>query len=179
MEYLGKSNRIKIRYFNQNDIFDLFDYAKNKNVSEPAGWKYHESIEESRKVLNKFIEQKELAIVYNEKVIGSIGHFKPIKEGLDGIEIAYSLHEDYWGLGLMQESLRLAINYLYEFYNVNNIYCCSFKDNIKSSKVCQRVGFKYLCEYFYEATYNNVPHMVNYYILKKEDYLYGNERKEN
>lgn len=178
MTYLNETKRIKIRYFNEEDLNNLYDYAKNKNVSEPAGWKFHESLDESKIVLEKFIRQNEIAIIYNNKVIGSIGHFKPIKEDLDGIEISYSIHQDYWGLGLMSEALILAIKHLFEIYNINNIYCCSFKDNIKSSKVCQKVGFKYLCEYLYDATYNNISHMVNYYILRKEDFFMNMREKK-
>ena len=163
---------MKLRYFNNDDLSDLYDYAKNKNVSEKAGWKYHESLEESKEVLNKFIQQDELAIEYNNKVIGSIGHFNPIKEDLEGIEIAYSLHEDYHKLGLMTEALKLASEYLFDRYKTNSIYCCCYKDNIGSNKVCQKVGFEYLCDYLYGATYNNEKHMVNYYILRKEDFLW-------
>ena len=44
------------------------------NVGEFAGWKHHESIEESKKILDMFIADKQvLAIVYQNKVIGSIG----------------------------------------------------------------------------------------------------------
>ena len=94
MIYLKIGTNIKLRKFNNDDLKDLYDYARNKNVSEPAGWKWHENLEESKVVLNKFIKQDELAIIYNNKVIGSIGHFNPIKPHLDGIEIAYSLHEN-------------------------------------------------------------------------------------
>lgn len=178
MNYIKEGKNVKLRYFNSYDLIDLYDYAKNKNVSEPAGWKYHENLEESKVVLNKFIDQEELAIIYNNKVIGSIGHFKPIKPNLDGIEIAYSLHEDYWKKGLMTEALTLALDYLFNKYKCNNIFCCSFKENIKSSKVCQKVGFRFLCEYLYVATYNNVAKMVNYYVLKKEEFYMDMREKK-
>ena len=169
MIYIKKGNKINLRFFTECDLYDLYDYAKNKLVSEPAGWKYHESLEESKAILEKFIFQDEIAIIYNDKVVGSIGHFRPIKEGLDGIEISYCLHQDYWGLGLMREALMLALEYLFDKYNPNNIYCCSFKENIKSNKVALKVGFKYLCDYMYSATYDGKSHLVNYYVLRSEE----------
>ena len=78
----------------------------------------------------------------------------------------------------MQEALKLAINHLYKIYNIDNIYCCSFKDNIKSANVCQKIGFKPYCEYLYDATYNGAAHMVNYYRLRKEDFYMDMREKK-
>ena len=169
---------VTIRNFNKDDALELYEYAKNEYVSKPAGWKKHDNLEESKEVLKKFIKQDELAIVYEGKIVGSIGHFKPIKSDLSGIEISYALHQDFWGLGIMKEALYLALDYLFVKYGVSNIYCCSYKENIRSQRVCEKVGFKYLCEYLYDATYDNSAHVVKYYVIRKEEFYMDMREKK-
>jgi len=75
MEQL-ETNRLILREWNINDAADLYEYASNKKIGPMAGWKPHDNIEETQKILQMFIEQNETwAICLNEtgKVIGSIG----------------------------------------------------------------------------------------------------------
>ena len=90
-------------------------------VGEMAGWKAHESIDESRKILTMFMkEKKTFAIEYkdNHKVIGSLGievdrlKDDPEYQSLYGREIGYVLNKDYWGAGLMPEAVQCVIQYL-------------------------------------------------------------------
>ena len=88
-----ETNRLLLRPFKMSDLNDFYEYAKVWGVGQMAGWLPHQSIAQSQKILEKFIEgNKTFAIVYknNNKVIGSIGieelrnineeQFKKIKE---------------------------------------------------------------------------------------------------
>ena len=71
-----KTERLILRPFKQLDLDDLYEYAKVEGVGERAGWKHHESKEETQQILNNFINHdKTFAIVLreNNKVIGSLG----------------------------------------------------------------------------------------------------------
>ena len=71
-----ETNRLVLRGFRGEDLHDFYDYAKIEGVGECAGWSHHKSIDESREILSKFIESKNVFAIVdksNEKVIGSVG----------------------------------------------------------------------------------------------------------
>ena len=81
-----ETNRLLLRPFKMSDLNDFYEYAKVWGVGQMAGWLPHQSIAQSQKILEKFIEgNKTFAIVYknNNKVIGSIGieELRNINEG--------------------------------------------------------------------------------------------------
>ena len=52
-----ETKRLILRPFAESDLSDFYEYASVEGVGERAGWKHHESIEESREILSKFIEK--------------------------------------------------------------------------------------------------------------------------
>lgn len=69
-----KTNRLVLRAFKLTDLDDFYEYASVEGVVEMAGWKHHENKETSLEILNLFIkEKKTFALVYDNKVIGSLG----------------------------------------------------------------------------------------------------------
>lgn len=60
-----ETERLLLRPFCRGDLQDFYAYASVPGVGERAGWKHHESLEESRDILDIFIEEdKTFAIVY-------------------------------------------------------------------------------------------------------------------
>ena len=69
-----KTERLTLRPCRQEDLVDFYTYASAKEVGPMAGWKPHESPEESQRILTHFIEGKHtFALEYQGKVIGSLG----------------------------------------------------------------------------------------------------------
>lgn len=124
-----ETKRLILRPFRQSDLCDFNEYASVPGVGEMAGWKHHETIEKTQKVLDKFIkEDKTFAIVFkkNNKVIGSIGVEKYELEdeltefnGYYGRKIGYVLSKDYWGKGIMPEAVGAVISYLFNDLNLD------------------------------------------------------------
>ena len=46
-----ESERLILRYWQMGDLSDFYEYASVPGVGEMAGWKHHESMEESKKIL--------------------------------------------------------------------------------------------------------------------------------
>ena len=99
-----ETERLILRPWTMADLDDFYEYASQSGVGEMAGWQMHKSIDESRKILATFInEKKTFAIVYktHHKVIGSIGIEEdrlkddPMYQSLYGREIGYVLNKDY------------------------------------------------------------------------------------
>lgn len=71
-----ETERLLLRQWRAGDETDVYDYASGNRVGPMAGWKPHESIEETRALLSRFREEDETwAIEFKEtgKVIGSLG----------------------------------------------------------------------------------------------------------
>ena len=132
-----KTERLLIRPWRQSDLDDFYSYASVDGVGQMAGWKPHESKEESKIILDMFISHKKtFALEYQGKVIGSVGiekynetHFPEFKNKKCR-EIGYVLSKEYWGQGLMPEALKEVIRFLFENANLDVIFCGHFIVNI-------------------------------------------------
>ncbi|MBR0131086.1 MAG: GNAT family N-acetyltransferase, partial [Firmicutes bacterium] len=71
-----ETERLILRPWKESDLQDFFEYASVDGVGQMAGWLPHESIEQSRDILSRFIAHKHtfaLELKENGKVIGSLG----------------------------------------------------------------------------------------------------------
>ena len=51
-----ETERLLLRPWRLEDAADMYAYAKNPNVGPNAGWKPHESVEESKAILESWIQ---------------------------------------------------------------------------------------------------------------------------
>lgn len=147
-----ETERLILRPFSASDLADFYEYASVEGVGERAGWKHHESIEESREILSKFIEKDiDFAICLKEsgKVIGSFGINEYGLEdkltefdGYRGREIGFVLAKDYWGRGLMPEAVEAVMEYLFSELDYDFLLCGYYNFNSQSKKVQEKCGFK-------------------------------------
>jgi ribosomal-protein-alanine N-acetyltransferase len=147
-----ETDRLILRGFTQKDLTDFYEYASVDGVGEMAGWAHHKSIEESKVILNRFIDDdKTFAICHkgNNKVIGSLGIEKYGLEdaltefnGYLGREIGYVLSKEYWGKGMMPEAMNAVINYLFNELNYDFLLCGYYIFNTQSKRVQEKCGFK-------------------------------------
>ncbi len=169
-----ETERLILRYFTLEDTWDVYQYSKNPKVAVQAVWIPHPNVEYSKRIVEKFIQNKEIAIVLkqSQKVVGSIGIFSPADHTLTGKEISYALAEEIWGQGIMKEALNYAIPYIFEQYRCDEIYCCNFLDNVRSRGVAEGLGFTYFKDFLYTDIPNGNPKMVRYYQLRYKDFYY-------
>jgi [ribosomal protein S5]-alanine N-acetyltransferase len=141
------TERLILRPWSMHDLDDFHEYAKNPNVGPAAGWKQHESREESAGILQKFIEDGDVwAIEYmgNHKVIGSIGlHEDRFRGGMNARMIGYVLAEEYWGRGLMGEAVERIVQYAFDEMNLDLLSVYHYPVNRRSRRVIEKCGFKY------------------------------------
>ena len=144
------TDRLILRPWKSDDLADLYEYASVDGVGQMAGWLPHKDIEESRVILQRFIDGKiEFALEFNGKVIGSLG-IAPYKEehlpefqDKPGRELGFVLSKDYWGRGLMPEAVRAVIKYLFEIVGLDFIVCGHFAENFQSQRAQEKCGFKH------------------------------------
>lgn len=170
------TDRMILRPWRHTDLDDLYAYASVDGVGQMAGWKPHESKEESQKILDMFIgHKKTFALEYQGKVIGSLGieqynedHFPEFVDKKCR-EIGYVLSKEYWGQGLMPEAVKEVIRYLFEEVGLDVIFCGHFLWNKQSQRVQEKCGFKHYTFDTYETKVDTTEEdEVN--ILTREDW---------
>ncbi|HEX3075422.1 MAG TPA: GNAT family protein [Lachnospiraceae bacterium] len=144
-----ETERLLLRPWSIDDKKDHYEYAKSKVVGPMAGWKPHDSIEESEKIIQMFIKEDETwAIVCKEngKVIGSVGLHNDGKRDLGSDKarmLGYVLSEEFWGQGIMTEACKRVMRFAFEDMNLEILSVCHYPFNIKSKRVIEKLGFHY------------------------------------
>ena len=168
--------RLILRPWQDSDLEDFYAYASEEGVGEMAGWAHHQSMEESRKILNLFMEGKHtfaLELRENGHVIGSLG-LEERDENLDlpktlkGREIGYVLRKEYWGRGLMPEAVQAVIDYSFRELKLDYLTCGHFLRNSQSARVIEKCGFRYLKDILYQTRMDTIE-PTKLYILYNPD----------
>ena len=150
-----ETDRLIIREWSEMDLEDFFEYAKVDGVGQMAGWNPHTSIQESKTILEMFINEKmtfALELKENHKVIGSLGLetlsllLRDEYENLVGRELGYVLSKEYWGKGLMPEAVNRVIKFCFEQENYDYLMCSHFVINSQSKRVIEKSGFRFVKE---------------------------------
>ena len=76
----------------------------------------------------------------SSKLIGLCGLLVQKVEGVQEIEIAYSLLPDYWGKGYASEAAEMCSKYGFEHLGVTSLISIIQVDNVPSQKVALRLG---------------------------------------
>ncbi len=141
--------RLILRDWTEDDLEDLYEYAADPEVGPAAGWKPHESLEESRQILNEmFLGSTEIWAVEDRetgRVIGSVGlHPDRMRPGVPGVKmLGYVLARAAWGRGLMTEAAGEALRYAFEEEGLALISVFHYPFNNRSRRVVEKCGFRY------------------------------------
>ncbi len=146
-----ETQRTILRPFTEADAADVYAYCKDPQVGPIAGWKPHESLEESLEIIRTvFSAPNTFAVVDREtgRVIGSAGFVTPLKPGDAAhqgrsAEIGYALSPDYWGRGIIPEVVRELLRYGFQDMELDEIWCTHYAENHRSRRVIEKSGFMY------------------------------------
>ncbi len=168
-----ETERLIIRAWKETDLEDFYEYAKVDGVGQMAGWNPHQSVQESKTILEMFIKGKNefaLELRENHKVIGSLGLEKMSLslggeyDNLAGREIGYVLSKAYWGRGLMPEAVKAVIAYYFQNEKYDYLICSHSVTNNQSKRVIEKCGFQFVKESSRAMT-NGEERLSLYYVL--------------
>ena len=144
-----ESERIILRLWREEDAENLFKYASDPDVGPRAGWAPHQSVEESREIIQKyFSNDRTWAIELKEtgEAIGCIGYFiygeSNINIGENDAEAGYWIAKPYWNRGICTEALRWLIDYCFNEKKFQTLWSDFFVDNPASGRVMEKCGFR-------------------------------------
>lgn len=146
-----RSERLAMIPCSVDDAADLYEYAKNPDVGPHAGWKPHESVEESREIIEGLFLPSGAWGIHE---IGSVGLPGPMigtialevdrfRPDAKSKEIGYSLAKDAWGKGYMTEASAEVIRYAFENLEMEILTICTSPVNKRSQRVAKKNGFTY------------------------------------
>ena len=143
-----ETERLLLRPFNDNDAERLFACCQNPELGNNAGWKPHDSLEESEEVLQSFfmkqVDTWAIILKENNLLIGSIGLIEdPKRENKNVRMIGYWLDKEYWHKGYMAEASEKVIDYGFNELNLSLITAHCYPHNQRSKGVLKRSGFVY------------------------------------
>ena len=140
-----ETERLYIRRFEEKDLPDFYAYASDPLVGPSAGWKPHESLEESQEILNGFIKSADIFAMEHKKegkIIGSLGLHEDRKRELKGSRMrGYAMGKDYWGQGFMTEAVNALLEYAFDQLNMEIISAYHYPFNLRSKRVLLKAGF--------------------------------------
>ncbi|MBR5871823.1 MAG: GNAT family N-acetyltransferase [Clostridia bacterium] len=178
------TDRLILRPWKADDLDDFYAYASVDGVGQPAGWMPHRSRDESRGILNMFMEHGNVFAIEHRtdrRVIGSLGLHKPPFEALPPeqnpyphlrtCEIGYVLAKPYWGQGLMPEAVRRVQNYLFEDMAADLIFVSHYTFNTQSRRVIEKCGFTFLYESEHYAKQLDKTYPTKHYAIDRASYF--------
>ena len=165
-----ETKRLILRPLKISDLDDVFNYSCTPNVGLNAGWKPHESKEETLEIMNAIFLNKETVWGIEQKetgrIIGSIGLIDDPKREYDKVKmVGYAIGEAYWGNGFMTEAINKVIRFAFEELLLLAISAYCFPFNQRSKNIIKK------CNFDYEGTLKMAEKIFNGNIYDNECYL--------
>jgi len=142
-----ESERLILRGFTEADTDDLYRYAVDPEVGPRAGWKPHQSREESLSIIQMFMADDNVFAIERKsdhRMIGTLGLHKDKWRNLPDVKmIGYVLAQDCWGNGYMSEAVRCVLQYGFEEMHLRLMSISHYTFNDQSRRVIEKCGFVY------------------------------------
>ena len=155
-----ETERLIMRPFCHEDAASAMkNWAGQKDVQSMYGEPVYGTLEETEKLLDKYISGYVTGFTYRWAVIekesgeciGQIAYFLVDKHGSWG-EIEYCIGTAFQGKGYATEATKAVIDYGFKKIGFNKVQICVRPSNIKSKRVIEKCGFEYegtLRDYFF------------------------------
>jgi len=168
-----ETERLLLRPFEKSDAQAMYDnWASDEEVTKYLTWNAHTNIEETKFILNLWIEEYQkperinCGIVLKEtnELIGGID----VVGYIEGVPvIGYCISRKHWNKGIMSEALKELTNYLFSIGHTK-IRVDAMVDNIGSNRVIQKCGGEYINTYDDFIKAKQRSDKINSYLIYKK-----------
>lgn len=143
-----ETQRLILRPWHEDDAEALYKYASDPEVGPRAGWPPHQSVEESREIINGIFSGEGMWAVELKETgepIGCVGYLTsecsnlPIAE--DEAEVGYWIAKPYWSQGICTEAMKAVVDFCFKTKCFNRLWGDYFPTNPASGKVMEKCGF--------------------------------------
>lgn len=168
-----------MRRFESSDVECVFkNWASDEEVQALYSEPTYKSVEETKELLNKYIDNYKNSNYYrfaiilkeNNQCIGQIAYFLG-NEKNHFAEIEYCIGREFQGYGYATEATKRIISFGFEEMNLHKVQICHKEMNEKSKSVIKKCGVTYegtLRDFFFIEGENKYVSRLYYSILKSE-----------
>ena len=139
-----------LRKWRLSDAADLAAALNNEKILNNLrdGLPYPYTEQDARDYISAMLSADETgtfayAITRNDRAIGSIGAFRKSNIHRQTAELGYYLAEEYWGQGIMTETIRQLCSIIFDTTDILRIYAEPFAYNTGSRRALEKAGFCY------------------------------------
>ena len=139
---------VELREWKTSDAQALSEILNDKRILDNLrdGLPYPYTVNDALFYINSCISADKnaqfcFAIVYNGKVVGSIGVYRQDNIHFMTAELGYYIGAEYWGKGIATKAVKFACDYVFENSDIARIYAEPFAENIGSCRVLEKNGF--------------------------------------
>ncbi|MFD1448456.1 GNAT family N-acetyltransferase [Oceanobacillus profundus] len=145
-----ETERLILRKITKQDVPDMYAYCSDPEVTRFVTWNPHQSLADTEAFVEfilKNYKKKSLApwgMEYKKtgKIIGTVdlASWNPTHQSA---EIAYCIHQDYWGCGLTTEAAKSVTAFGFSNMDLIRIQARCFVANIGSERVMEKLGMTF------------------------------------
>lgn len=137
---------LSLRKWRSDDLSELVKQANHADIASNLTNMFPhpyttEAGEKFIKYSNSEGSNEIFCIAINDKPAGGIGLHPQEDIFAANAELGYWLGHEYWGEGIMTQSVTAACRWGFDNLNINRIFARPFGTNIGSQKVLQKCGF--------------------------------------
>lgn len=144
-----RTERLILRRFRMEDAQAMFDnWASDDQVTKYLTWPTHTTLDQTEWVLREWIGSYDRddfylwAIEFEGQAIGSISVVH-MNHNAEKAHIGYCIGRKWWRKGMMSETLKAVMDYLFDEVGVNRCEACFDPHNPNSGRVMAKCGMRY------------------------------------
>lgn len=189
---INETDRILLRPFVHEDYEAMYNnWAADKRVTQYLTWEAHENVLITVAVIDNWIKEykennrKNWAIVLKEKEepIGSISVINEEKKIINSgyyktAEIGYCIGANWWRQGLMTETVRRVLWFLFGTMGYDEVIAVHDTENVASGEVMKKAGMTFDRIGYNEGRNNRGVVDIAIYRATRKEWLNGEVCKE-
>ncbi|AFM05929.1 acetyltransferase, ribosomal protein N-acetylase [Bernardetia litoralis DSM 6794] len=162
-KYILKSKHLGFRNWNFCDTDKLFALNSDKEVME--FFPHLPSLEQTKEFIKRMQNQFEkngfcyfaVDFLETEEFIGFIGIIEQTYEAdfTPCVDIGWRLDKKYWNKGYASEGAKRCLEFAFEDKKLESIKAIAPEINLKSRKVMEKIGMKYVKDFKHPALIND------------------------
>lgn len=168
-----KSNRLILRPFTIDDIYDVLLYTSDNIVTKYLTWPSYTDISQAEKVVKEFYIGQNgvfaIELESEQKCIGCID--LRLYSEHNKASFGYVLNREYWNKGYMTEALNIILDFSFSMLELNRVEATHYIGNERSGRVMQKCGMKYEGTGIQEVKVKDIYQDVVHYAILRDEWL--------
>ncbi|WEV38949.1 GNAT family N-acetyltransferase [Lactobacillus sp. ESL0680] len=178
-------SRVYLRSFNLADAPTILRWGQDDYYYKYAGFSRYQNLAQAETAAGQYATRDNSYAICLKETQQLIGLVELYERGtneqdlLQTKEVGFLLDKSFSGHGYMTEALQLVFAYAFNQLDQTEIWAGTFVHNLKSQKLLQRLGFKYVYSVDLSKISQLFSYQEKYYLLVRKEWLKINSNTES